>query len=529
MTVAPLDSARSRAGSDGRSDRGPGFGLAPQPRASGFKGLPQAVNTRMDSKRSEPAEDAQNPEPPEGRRAGSRATLIVLLASAAALFAAGMHTLSLPSFDDALYARWGVEMARSGGSFTVTRMGEPEFAKPPLQFWLLAVSFGLLGENDAAARLPSLLMACATLLLVFRLGSRLFDERTGLTAAALLVVTPYFVENARGSMLDLPLAFWICVSMTLFVEGRRRPRLHVAAALPLAAGILTKSVLGLLPVAIMAALCLHPHWRPRRMAPLALGAVLGLSLGATWTVDQWFRFGSEFVIKHYWDEFGGRAVREFDVAAIAIAYPLLLLQHFQPIVIPGLLGAAGPIRNLRRAAPGELLLAAWVLLPIVLCAVSAQAQRYVFPILPPLALCASVWLRRALPTVERHLAARIAPAVALAAAAVFAFSPATLTRDVNGAFKRNAGLIRERAPERLPIPYHGDGDRYWQFSNALEYYAERTLAPGEDDPRDALAAAREHPGRLLLCERERLAEVEAVGRPVRTVVEGPRWVLLEVF
>ena len=484
----------------------------------------------MDDERSDHGADAQEPEPPRpaGRRAGSRATLIVLIASAAALFAAGMSTLSLPSLDDALYARWGVEMARSGASFTVTHMGEPEFAKPPMQFWFLAVSFGLLGENDAAARLPALLMACATLLLAFHLGRRLFDERTALTAVALLVLTPYFVENARRSMLDLPLAFWICVSMTLFVEGRRRPWLHLAAALPLAAGILTRSVLGLLPIAIMAALCLHPHWRPRRMAPLAFGAALGLGLGATWTIDQWLRFGSEFVLKHYGAEFGNRAVREFDVVATATAYPLLLLQHFQPIVIPGLLGVAGVIRNRRRAAPGEVLLAVWVLLPIVLYSVSAQAARFIFPILPPLALCASLWLGRALPTVERHLAARVAPAVALATAAVFAFSPATLTRDLNGAFKQNARLIQERAPERLPIPYYGDQYRYWQFSNPLAYYAERTLAPGEDDLHAAVAAAREHPGRLLLCDRQRLAEVEAAGRPVRTVVEGRRWVLLEV-
>ena len=227
-------------------------------------------------------------------------------------------------------------------------------------------------------------------------------------------------------------------------------------------------------------------------------------------------------------EFGDRAVREFDVVATATAYPLLLLQHFQPIVIPGLLGVAGVIRNRRRAAPGEVLLAVWVLLPIVLYSVSAQAARFIFPILPPLALCASLWLGRVLPTVERHLAARVAPAVALATAAVFAFSPATLTRDLNGAFKQNARLIQERAPERLPIPYYGDQYRYWQFSNPLAYYAERTLAPGEDDLHAAVAAAREHPGRLLLCDRQRLAEVEAVGRPMRTVVEGRRWVLLEV-
>ena len=54
----------------------------------------------------------------------------------------------------------------------------------------------------------------------------------------------------------------------------------------------------------------------------------------------------------------------------------------------------------------------------------------------------------------------------------------------------------------------------------MKYYAERTLAPGESDPRGALAAARDHPARLLLCDRERRAEVEAAGRPTWTVLEG---------
>ena len=468
-----------------------------------------------------------------GRGAGSRATLSLLIASAAALFAAGMSTLSLPSLDDAFYARKGVEMARAGGSFTVTWHGQPAFQNSPLQFWMLALSFGLLGENDAAARLPSLLMGCATLLLIYRLGARLLDERTALGAVALLVVTPLFVENARRCMLETPLLFWICISMTLFVEGRRRPWLHLPIALPLAAGILTKSVLGLLPAAVMAALCLHPYWRPPRLLPLALGAALGLALGATWTIEQWLRFGPDFLAAHYQGEIGARAAAEFDIVAIATAYPLLLLQHYQPIVIPGLLGVAAVVRNRRRARPEELLLAVWLLLPIVLYSPSAQSHRYVYPILPPLALCASLWLRRALPIVERHLAARVAPAAALAAAALFTFHPASLTRDLNGAFKRNAGLIRELTPEpqeRRPIPYHGD--RYWEVANPLAYYAQRLLAApaasGAGDPRGALAAARAHPGRLLLCDRERLAEIEALGQPLRIVVDGPRWVLLEV-
>ncbi len=116
--------------------------------------------------------------------------------------------------------------------------------------------------------------------------------------------------------------------------------------------------------------------------------------------------------------------------------------------------------------------------------------------------------------------------MALALAATFVVSPAALTRDLNGPFKRNAELIRERVADEEPLPYFGR--RYWEHANPLLYYAERRLATPAPDADAAVAAALNHPSRLLLCDRDLLADLAAAGRSGRTVVEGARWVLLDL-
>ena len=173
-------------------------------------------------------------------RSGLDRRLLTLLIAGSALFGAGMATLSLGSLDDAFYARKGVEMARSGGFFSVTWAGQPAFQNPPLQIWIIAQSYLLFGEGDLAARFPSLVMALATLVITYRIGTRVVSREAGLTAVALLLVTPLYVDGARGSMMEMPQAFWVSLAMLIVVEGRDRPNRLLFFALPLAAGILTK-------------------------------------------------------------------------------------------------------------------------------------------------------------------------------------------------------------------------------------------------------------------------------------------------
>ena len=220
-------------------------------------------------------------------------------------------------------------------------------------------------------------------------------------------------------------------------------------------------------------------------------------------------------------EIGERVGRSSDVRSVVLDYPLLLLSAYQPIIVPGALGLVALLR--RRPPDGAVLLLVWVILPVLLYSTSAVgAPRYLHPLLPALALLAGQWLRRTLPAVAQVLTTRIVLAVALTAAVIFFMAPAMLTRDMNAPFKRYAASTSSSAG---PIPYLGA--RYWEIANPLLYYTERTLAP-EQTPAAALAAAQSHPERLLLCDRDRLAEIEVIAPQTRTVTQGARWVLLEM-
>jgi 4-amino-4-deoxy-L-arabinose transferase-like glycosyltransferase len=453
--------------------------------------------------------------------------LAVLLLAALVLFTARIGDLSLPSLEDAFYAREAVEMARAGRVYTVTWNGVPTHQHPPLHLWLVALTFSALGERDLAARLPTVLLALGTLVLTWRIGVLTVGHAAAVVGTACLLVTPIFVDNARSLMMEVPLTFWIAATVWVYLEARGRPGWHVALAIPLGAAILTKSVLGLLPLlALVGAVASEELRAPLRRPWVWIGAGLGLALGASWPVHQWWTQGPDAAASHFLDHVARRSLRDFGLGVLR-EYPLILLKFYQPIVLPGLIGLwlllrrPGPLRG------GGAVLAAWIVLPLILYSLgSFRTPRFVFPILPALALAAGHALVVVVPRLAALFATLVVPAAAVAVALVFWWSPSLLTRDVNAAFKRNAPAIRELAPRGESVPYLGN--HYWSSASPLLYYAERHLAASSSSGAEAVQAARRHRGRLLLVTRRRLPDVAALGVPHRVVVEGRDWVLLRV-
>ncbi len=113
-----------------------------------------------------------------------------------------------------------------------------DFARMPLGDFLTAVRddeanmgfyhlllrlFLLFGESALVARSLSALCGVATIVLVYVIGRRLFDERVGLVAAALLsanVFHIWFSQEARGNSLAVLL---VCVSTYFFLAIVERP------------------------------------------------------------------------------------------------------------------------------------------------------------------------------------------------------------------------------------------------------------------------------------------------------------------
>jgi 4-amino-4-deoxy-L-arabinose transferase-like glycosyltransferase len=310
----------------------------------------------------------------------------------------------------------------------------------------------------------------------------------------------------------------------VYLEARRQPRWQVALAVPLGAAILTKSVLGLMPLlALVGVLASEELRAPLRRPWVWIGLGLGLGLGASWLGHQWWTQGSGAVASHLLAHVVRRSTRSFGLGALR-AYPLILLKFYQPVILPGLVGLWLLLRRPGRLRERGAVLAAWIILPLVLYSLSSfRTPRFIFPILPPLALCAGHALVLIVPRVAALFASVLVPAAAVIVALLFWWTPSLLTRDPNAAFKRNAGTIQALAPAGESVPYLGS--HYWASANPLLYYGERRLAVSSRSGAEAVEAARRHGGRLLLVTRKRLPEIAGLGAPREIVLEGRDWIL----
>jgi 4-amino-4-deoxy-L-arabinose transferase-like glycosyltransferase len=105
---------------------------------------------------------------------------------------------------------------------------------PPLIGLAVSVSFRLFGEHEWAARLVPFLFGLGSLLLIVRIGSRLWSREVGLLAGAIFAFVP--MEVVYSSHVDpqgTPVTFFSLALLLAYLE--RRPAL-AAAALILGSG-----------------------------------------------------------------------------------------------------------------------------------------------------------------------------------------------------------------------------------------------------------------------------------------------------
>jgi hypothetical protein len=150
--------------------------------------------------------------------------------------------------------------------------------KPPLALWLMAASMRLLGTDEIAMRLPSLLLSALGVFLTWVIGAHLCGRRVGLLAAAFQATNGYLLQLPGGRVavdhVDNALLFFVELAIFLAVL-QARSRRHWWAWLPAigaATGlaVLAKWLPGLLPIPVWMAMT-HAA-PPSSGAPLDGGA-----------------------------------------------------------------------------------------------------------------------------------------------------------------------------------------------------------------------------------------------------------------
>lgn len=151
------------------------------------------------------------------RRLSRRQQLWGLLAFA---YVVRLLTLGAYPLTDTTEARYG-EIARKmleTGQWIVPQIdyGVPFWGKPPLSFWLTAISYKLIGITEFAARLPSLLIGVTVCGLAYVLASRRQGVDHGLRASIVVATSLLMMVSAGGVMTDPAMMLGTTLSMVAF-------------------------------------------------------------------------------------------------------------------------------------------------------------------------------------------------------------------------------------------------------------------------------------------------------------------------
>jgi 4-amino-4-deoxy-L-arabinose transferase-like glycosyltransferase len=277
--------------------------------------------------------------------------LVVLLLPASLLYPTlGFHLLEP---DEGRYAQIPKEMLVNDSWVVPTLQGEPYLDKPPLMYWLVALSYHLFGINPVAARLVPALCTHLTILTVYFLGRRSIGERGAFWAAVLLSVAPGFICIARLLLLDGLLTLCVTVSVMCGFEavrtGQFRAGWWMAAAVASGLGFLTKGPISevLLFVPLWAywflagnecsstAICtettkLSLSLRPATVPVLwyAAFAAIVIAVNLPWYVAM-YREQPQFLAHFFWQHNIMRFLQPFD--------HLQPIWYYLPILLGGLL------------------------------------------------------------------------------------------------------------------------------------------------------------------------------------------------
>jgi len=318
-------------------------------------------------------------------------------------------------FDDAdtVHAEAAREMV-SGGDWVTLHIngGFRYLEKAPLMYWCTATSFKVFGVHEWSARLPIALGVLALLLVVYRLGRRVYGEEGGFFSALVLATGFGPFIFTRILIPDMAVGLWLAIGFDFFIttleqsEAGERPSRWMCwgIAATMALNVLTKGLIGLVfPIAtILLFLLLTGNLRHLLRLRLLSSFVVFLVIAAPWHILAGIRnpaqgqargfFWFYFVNEHFLRYLNKRYPADYDTVPILLFWGLMLvwLMPWTAFIVQTLREVPVRVRGWRSSLTprqrGSLLFALWALVILVFFSFSSRQEYYVIPGVPGLAL-----------------------------------------------------------------------------------------------------------------------------------------------
>ena len=329
-----------------------------------------------------------------------RKNLLFLLALISILYLVALGSHGLLDPDEGRYSEIPREMLESGDFITPRLNYVAYFEKPVLHYWLTALSFKVLGQNEFAARFFPAFLAMAGVMITYWLADRMNGPRAAFLSAWVLATSLVYFAVGQINITDMPLSFFMTLSMAGFWMGYRRDRRYFTLFyLGMALALLTKGLVGVVLPAGVAFwwIVLTRKWEVIREALYLPGLALFFLVAAPWYVlvclknPDFFHF---FFIQEHFLRYTTRMHGRFEPWWWFI--PIIIVGSIPWAgFLPGAISASLPssASSPTRQDRGRIFLLLWFgVIFLFFSLSSSKLVPYIVPVMPPLAIMMGTFL-----------------------------------------------------------------------------------------------------------------------------------------
>lgn len=292
------------------------------------------------------------------------------------------------------YALTAKEMFISNDWLSPQIYGHYWFDKPIFFYWLVALSYKIFGVTEFAARFPSSLLGCLSILFIFWCATKLYSKEVGFYSALILLSSFSFFLINKSVITDAALFLFFSATLIFFLLGYNiNKNYYLLVYFFSALATLTKGPIGfLLPgLIIFFFLLLEKNFREILRMHVFSGLIIFSILTLPWYLFMYQSHGMNFINTFFGTHNFLRAtVSEHPQNNVPYYYTLILILGFSPWFSYLVLFFKNFFKNLRTSCcsqTSELFLILWATIPFIFFQLIATKYiTYTFPILFPLSI-----------------------------------------------------------------------------------------------------------------------------------------------
>jgi 4-amino-4-deoxy-L-arabinose transferase-like glycosyltransferase len=160
--------------------------------------------------------------------------------------------LDVMEIDAAQYASISLEMLQSGSYLEVFDQGKDYLDKPPILFWMSALSMKIFGVSNFAYKLPALLILLLGVYALFQLALYWYNQETALLAALLLCFNNAWLLMTNDVRTDGVLSGFIVFAVWQLISFHKNGKWInlLGASIGIAGAMMAKGPIGLVIIAM---------------------------------------------------------------------------------------------------------------------------------------------------------------------------------------------------------------------------------------------------------------------------------------